>query len=182
MWRRGKQTRPGRMYPDPAGDAREQGNLDAIEALASPTSPTSQNSDEDTVTLDTTIALNSVRAENENEADAIETYADLEKTNSSHRLLCEECEKRPAVARCTACQETLCARCFVLTHPPRPGGNEHDHLRHGKVRALCLDDTSGALQGTRLGTLNKGGARLCHELAHGMTCLLYTSPSPRDRG
>ena len=62
------------------GDAREQGNLDAIEALASPTSPTSQNSDEDTVTLDTTIALNSVRAENENEADAIETYADLEKT------------------------------------------------------------------------------------------------------
>ena len=45
MWRRGKQTRPGRMYPDPAGDAREQGNLDAIEALASPTSPTSQNSD-----------------------------------------------------------------------------------------------------------------------------------------
>ena len=157
------------MYPDPAGDAREQGNLDAIEALASPTSPTSQNSDEDTVTLDTTIALNSVRAENENEADAIETYADLEKTNSSHRLLCEECEKRPAVARCTACQETLCARCFVLTHPPRPGGNEHDHLRHGKVRALCLDDTSGALQGTRLGTLNKGGARLCHELAHGMT-------------
>ena len=118
-----------------AGDAREQGNLDAIEALASPTSPTSQNSDEDTVTLDTTIALNSVRAENENEADAIETYADLEKTNSSHRLLCEECEKRPAVARCTACQETLCARCFVLTHPPRPGGNEHDDLRHGKVRA-----------------------------------------------
>ena len=36
MWRRGKQTRPGRMYPDPIGDAREEANLDAIEALASP--------------------------------------------------------------------------------------------------------------------------------------------------
>ena len=76
---------------------------------------------------------------------------------------------RAQVARCVACDETLCARCFVLTHPPRPGGNEHDHLRLGKVRALCREDCTGAPFGLRAGTVGHGRpTRLCHDV-HGFT-------------
>ena len=48
MWRRGKQTRPGRMYPDPPATPQQATWMPL--KLSPPTSPTSQNSDEDTVT------------------------------------------------------------------------------------------------------------------------------------
>lgn len=183
MWRRPRQARSGKAYPDPEGDARAAACLSDVAAFASPKSESDDEGDTLETPLNPPVRVKYVRypkppstdgmsqitlAETEAEAEPIETYADLDKQTSS-RLLCEECEVRPAVARCTSCQETLCARCFVLIHPPRPGGNEHDHLRFGKVRALCADDTSGALAGTHHGTLSKGGARLCFELGNGMT-------------
>ena len=46
-------------------------------------------------------------------------YAEIEEVVGVGHLLCEECERDEAVCRCEACAETLCSRCFVLTHPPR---------------------------------------------------------------
>ena len=98
-------------------------------------------------------------------------YAEIEEVVGVGHLLCEECERDEAVCRCEACAETLCSRCFVLTHPPRAGGAEHDHLRHGLVRGISEADASGATARVRAGTVGfeAPGCHLCHDGWDGST-------------
>ncbi|CAM9648104.1 unnamed protein product [Ascophyllum nodosum] len=57
-------------------------------------------------------------------------------------LLCEECERRHAVAKCEECNEVLCPLCLAILHIPSAGGQAHPDLAQEAIRNLREGDES----------------------------------------
>ena len=51
-------------------------------------------------------------------------------------LLCEECERRHAVAKCEECNEVLCPLCLAILHIPSAGGQAHPDLAQARSPVL----------------------------------------------
>ena len=126
--------------------SKEDANSAVSRLMQPDVPPVSETDEEDYAYAPTT---GSLAASGENTSLRFKKYHEIDEMVGMGHLLCEECERFEAVCKCEECDETLCSRCFILTHPPRAGGAEHDHLRHGLVRGIGEADASGATGAAR---------------------------------